>query len=114
MAWQRYKVPVILGSAGIFFISVSLLLLFKTTQTVAPIQFIPAPPRPAALSSSTALARISINSALQEDLEALPGIGPVTAKKIIDNRPYGSLEELVEKKAMGQALFKKLKDQLVL
>lgn len=57
---------------------------------------------------------VSINAASQSELEALPGIGPATAKKIIAGRPYTSLEELVSKKAMGQALFEKLKDQLTL
>lgn len=37
---------------------------------------------------------IDINSASQAELEAVKGIGPVTAKKIIDNRPYKSLAEL--------------------
>lgn len=57
---------------------------------------------------------VSINAASQSDLEALTGIGPATAKKIISGRPYTSLEELVAKKAMGQALFDKLKSQLTL
>lgn len=56
----------------------------------------------------------SINAASQSELEALPGIGPATAKKIIDGRPYTSLEALVSKKAVGQALFEKLKDKLTL
>lgn len=37
---------------------------------------------------------VDINTASQADLEAVKGIGPVTAKKIIDNRPYKSLAEL--------------------
>lgn len=57
---------------------------------------------------------VSINTASQSDLEALSGIGPVIAKKIINGRPFASLEELVAKKAMGQALFDKLKAQLTL
>lgn len=57
---------------------------------------------------------LSVNSASQSQLEALPGIGPVTATKIITNRPYQTLEELVTKKAMGQSLFNKLKDMLAL
>lgn len=57
---------------------------------------------------------ISVNAASQSDLEALTGVGPATAKKIIDGRPYTSLQELIAKKAMGQALFDKLKDQLTL
>lgn len=57
---------------------------------------------------------VSINTSSQQELEALPGIGPATAKKIISGRPYTSLEELVAKKAMGQTLYDKLKSQLTL
>lgn len=57
---------------------------------------------------------VNVNTASQSDLEALSGIGPVTAGKIISGRPYTRLEELVEKKAMSQSLFDKLKDQLTL
>ena len=57
---------------------------------------------------------ISINAASADQLDTLSGVGPVTAKKIIDNRPYTTLEDLVTKKAMGQSLFDKLKNQLTL
>lgn len=57
---------------------------------------------------------ISVNTSSQNQLEALPGIGPVTAKKIIDNRPYQTLEELVSKKALSKSLYEKLKDRLTL
>jgi competence protein ComEA len=39
-------------------------------------------------------AKVDINAATQAELEAIKGIGPVTAKKIIDNRPYKSLDDL--------------------
>ncbi len=52
--------------------------------------------------------RISINSAPQILLETLPGVGPKTAEKIISNRPYRSLEELVEKNAVGKSLYEKI------
>ncbi len=51
---------------------------------------------------------------MQYILEGFPGIGPATAKKIIDNRPYTRLEDLVTKKAIGPSLFDKLKNQLTL
>lgn len=57
---------------------------------------------------------VSINAASQRELEELSGVGPVTATKIITNRPYHTLEELVTKKAMGQSLFTKLRDRLSL
>lgn len=37
---------------------------------------------------------IDLNTASQKDLETLKGIGPATAKKIIDGRPYKNVEEL--------------------
>jgi len=57
---------------------------------------------------------ININTASENELDSLPGVGPVTAKKIIDNRPYQTLEELVSKKSLGQALFEKIKGKLSL
>jgi competence protein ComEA len=57
---------------------------------------------------------VSINNATQGQLEDLPGIGAVTAEKIIDNRPYGSLQELVDKKAVGASVFEKIKEKISL
>src|SRR3989344_3125996 len=57
---------------------------------------------------------ISVNSASTSELEELPGIGPVTAGKIIDNRPYGSVEELLERKIVGKATYEKIRDLISL
>ncbi|MBU1326821.1 ComEA family DNA-binding protein [Patescibacteria group bacterium] len=65
-------------------------------------------------SPGSAAKLVNVNSASQSDLEALSGIGPVTAQKIINGRPYQTLEELVTRKAIGQSLFEKLKSQLIL
>lgn len=54
--------------------------------------------------------KIGINSATQAQLEALPGIGAVTAGKIILARPYADLEELKIKKVVSKAVFEKIKD----
>lgn len=64
--------------------------------------------------SSQSAASISINMASKSLLESLSGVGPVTAQKIIDKRPYQTLEELVSKKAVGQALYEKIKTQITL
>lgn len=41
-----------------------------------------------------AKAPVDINTASQKDLEGIKGVGAATAKKIIDNRPYKSVDEL--------------------
>lgn len=55
---------------------------------------------------------ININTGSAQELDKLPGVGPVTAQKIISNRPYQAIEELLTKKAVGKATFEKIKDQI--
>lgn len=55
---------------------------------------------------------IPINTAAASELDTLSGVGEVTAQKIIDGRPYQTLEELVSRKIISQSLFEKIKTQL--
>lgn len=45
---------------------------------------------------------ISINQASEPQLDSLPGVGSVTAGKIIQNRPYSSVDDLLTKKSCDQ------------
>lgn len=57
---------------------------------------------------------VSINNGSSSELDSLPGVGPVTSGKIIANRPYSSLDELVSKKAVSKSVYDKIKDQISL
>lgn len=55
---------------------------------------------------------ININDASQQELESLWGIGEVRAQAIIDNRPYKSIEELLEKKIVPKNVFEANKEKM--
>ncbi len=53
---------------------------------------------------------ININTATEAQLDTLPGVGTVTAGKIIAGRPYQTMSQLVEKHIVGQSEYSKIKD----
>jgi hypothetical protein len=66
-----------------------------------------------AKADETRSASVDLNSATAAELEALPGIGKATAKKIIDNRPYARKDELVDRKIVSRGTYEKIQDRVV-
>ena len=57
--------------------------------------------------------KIDINRATADELMKLEGIGDARAKAIIKGRPYKAKDELVDKKIVPQAVYDKIKDQII-
>lgn len=70
----------------------------------------------AMLVSVAAFAAINVNTASQQELETLKGIGPVKAKAIIDyrskNGPFKTAADLVNVPGIGEKTVEKLKADL--
>ncbi len=64
--------------------------------------------------SSDSINLININSSSLQELDSLPGIGQVYGQKIIEHRPYSTLDELVSKGAIKQGLYDKIKNFITL
>jgi competence protein ComEA len=58
--------------------------------------------------------KISLNSATSDELDTLPGVGEATIRKIIDARPYESIDELRSVEGIGEKRFNDLKNLVTL
>ena len=61
---------------------------------------------------------ISLNSASEQDLALLPGIGPALAKRIVDyrqrNGAFTSIEQIMDVSGIGESKFEQLKPRISL
>lgn len=69
---------------------------------------------PAPQPAAGATEPVHLNTATKDQLDALPGVGPVTAQRIVDRRqkrgPFTSLDQLGEIEGIGDAKLAKLRD----
>ncbi|OQY30320.1 MAG: hypothetical protein B6244_00220 [Candidatus Cloacimonetes bacterium 4572_55] len=56
--------------------------------------------------------KINVNTASSRELQELKGVGPKMAQKIIDGRPYQSVEDLRRVKGIGEKTLEKLRDNV--
>lgn len=67
-------------------------------------------------SDAPASAKINLNTATLEELDRLPGIGPVLAQRILDYRSehgsFETIEQVKEVKGIGDALFDQIKETI--
>ncbi len=62
--------------------------------------------------------KINLNTATVEQLQVLPGVGPATAKSIVEYRnkvgKFNKIEEILNVKGIGEKKFQRIKDRLTL
>ena len=103
----------LLGLTVMFVLAMALTWLLTPRQVRGGYDISAVPPEEAA----PALLKVNINTADAAQLEALDGIGPVLAQRIVDEReangPYTGAEDLTRVEGIGQAIVESIQDHII-
>ena len=101
----------LLGLTVLFVLAMALTWLLTPRQVRGGYDISAVPPE------ETAPALLKVNTAGAEELDGLPGIGPVLAQRIVDEReangPYTGAEDLTRVEGIGQAIVESIQDHII-
>lgn len=72
-----------------------------------------ATPPAAGQSAPAKTGLLDLNSATEDQLKSLPGVGDAYAQKIIEGRPYVKKDQLVSRKILPSATYENIKDKII-
>lgn len=87
--------------------------LSMNAYAAAPETAKPAAAKPAEVAKPAATEKLDINTATEQQLRDFPGIGAARAGAIIKGRPYKAKDELTKKKIIPQAVYDKIKENII-
>ena len=101
---MKHALPIVLVSLVASLILVASDGLAQSSSSPTPA----APKLGEAIKKRVAKEPLDLNTASEEELEALPGVGKPFAKKILDGRPFKASDELVSKKILSRKAFDRI------
>lgn len=92
-----------------------LALAFAVVPATLVLSPVPAAAQASSMSAmhSNMTGQVDINTASESQLREVPGIGSAYAKRIVQNRPYSSKDQLVTKGVLPKGVYDKVKGRLV-
>ncbi|OGY28238.1 MAG: hypothetical protein A3F33_02295 [Candidatus Woykebacteria bacterium RIFCSPHIGHO2_12_FULL_43_10] len=106
---QKYKVAIFFVLLGLIFISLGLFSNLRPTSS----EEIKHSEFSIDNQSFDDIGLINLNTASEAQLISLPGIGEVTAGKIISARPYQSIDELTVRKIVTKKVYDKIQSLVI-
>ena len=103
----------LLGLTALFILAVALTWLMTPRQVRGDYEIQAAQPAEALVSPQV----VNINTAGVDELDSLPGIGPVLAQRIVDwrteNGPFQTAEDLLQVEGIGPATLENLQNCII-
>ncbi len=105
MKTHRFLARIVALAVAVMFVAAPVVMASGSAATAAT--------STAAKAEKAATDLLDINSATKDELMKLPGIGEAYAQKIIDGRPFKGKNELVQKKLIPEATYKKIQNLII-
>lgn len=114
VAMNRFAVSVLAALLSLSFSTAAVATEKKVPAKPAAEAAKPVPPEKKAEAAPAAKQEpVDINTATEDQLKTIPGVGEAYSKKIISGRPYAKKDQLKTKKIIPDDVYEKIKDRII-